>query len=386
MKGNFINTLYLAALFVVGGIPHLFAEHNVYGPSLDPASQLPPRQTLTEKHTVSQSQATWRVIDTPTRPAPRDFPFLAFDPNRERLLMFGGVATGTGHPEHYTGVFFDDLWEFDGVDWTRLPSNTPSPRCSIDEPGAYDPVRDRWVIAGGWTEGDWRGRAGTWEMATSETGMSSFELIEQTFLKRYTMFDTHRNGVISIDGDGRVEFYSPPSWTNLSTAGAWGFGRGDFESSFDVSRGEAVVFGGFNFSVPGAPQGAPAQNDLWAWNSATNTWRELTPPSSPPPRARHQAVYHVQRGTHIIFGGTGPAWGSESIMSDIWEYDPTANTWTEILVTNPTFRGRHAMAYDSINHRVYSFGGRDGNWGHTDELLVLENLPVKPTGDSWQVH
>jgi hypothetical protein len=77
MPRNFISTLYVAALFVVGGAPHLLAEPDVYGPSLDPASQRPPLDAPTEKNKSTQAQATWRVINTATRPAPRDLGFVA---------------------------------------------------------------------------------------------------------------------------------------------------------------------------------------------------------------------------------------------------------------------------------------------------------------------
>jgi hypothetical protein len=86
-------------------------------------------------------------------PPPRGVFASAFDAKRSKLVIFGGCcAEGVG--------LVGDTWEWDGRRWTQIATATaPSPR--LDSRMAYDPVRDRIVLFGG---GDRRTNfADTWE-------------------------------------------------------------------------------------------------------------------------------------------------------------------------------------------------------------------------------
>ena len=61
-----------------------------------------------------------------------------FEPLRQRTTLFGGVTLSG---------YYNDMWEWDGLDWTQIYANPPSARgfCSA----AYDGANQRIAIFGG---------------------------------------------------------------------------------------------------------------------------------------------------------------------------------------------------------------------------------------------
>lgn len=65
---------------------------------------------------------------------------MAFDTNRRRALLFGGSDPGPA-------ALFGDTWTWGGENWTQVEDIGPQPRS--DAALAYDPPRDRTVLFGG---------------------------------------------------------------------------------------------------------------------------------------------------------------------------------------------------------------------------------------------
>jgi hypothetical protein len=75
----------------------------------------------------------------------------------------------------------------------------------------------------------------------------------------------------------------------------------------------------------------PEINESWEFDADSNEFQQLNQPDpKPAPRHGHAAV--SVGGKMYIFGGQG-AGGS---LSDLWVYDPAANTWTQL---QPTGKG-----------------------------------------------
>lgn len=91
----------------------------------------------------------WTLINTPTRPSPRQKVYLAYDVNRGTCVMQGGQAAG---------LQLFDSWEYDGVSWRQIGS-TPAPARG-ENATAYDIVRGVTVVFGGWNGMTFRD---TWE-------------------------------------------------------------------------------------------------------------------------------------------------------------------------------------------------------------------------------
>jgi len=85
-------------------------------------------------------------LDLPASPSARWAHNMAYDEDRQRVILFGGL-TGT------IGAF-DDTWEYDGQTWTQVTA-WPRPSARWDFGLAYDPLNKRTVLFGGmyWDDG-----------------------------------------------------------------------------------------------------------------------------------------------------------------------------------------------------------------------------------------
>lgn len=85
----------------------------------------------------------WRFNGTrweagPVGVTPRSLPALAYDANRQRVVLFGGYSDG----------YLSDTWEFDGTSWMRMAPATAPPARSAAKL-MFDPVRGTNLLFGG---------------------------------------------------------------------------------------------------------------------------------------------------------------------------------------------------------------------------------------------
>jgi hypothetical protein len=97
-------------------------------------------------HGLEADTWEWDGLDWAQRmptasPSPRINAAMAYDVARSRLVLFGGAVQ--------LGVVRDDTWEWDGVDWTQKVSPLPGPPGRVGANLAYDPSRQRVVLFGG---------------------------------------------------------------------------------------------------------------------------------------------------------------------------------------------------------------------------------------------
>jgi hypothetical protein len=79
----------------------------------------------------------WTQLNPPTKPPARRFFGMAYDPIRERTVLFGGNSAIT--------PYMGDTWEWDGTTWAeRTPTVSPPPRERHSL--AYDPLRQSIVM------------------------------------------------------------------------------------------------------------------------------------------------------------------------------------------------------------------------------------------------
>jgi N-acetylneuraminic acid mutarotase len=116
-------------------------------------------------------------------------------------------------------------------------------------------------------------------------------------------------------------------------------GREEGTVSWIDSTGNLWLFGGTGFDSSGT---YGELNDLWEFNPTTKTWTWVSGSStanavgvygnlgvaapSDVPGARSGAVGWIDSsGSLWLFGGAGP---NAAILNDLWQFDPTAKTWT----------------------------------------------------------
>jgi hypothetical protein len=155
----------------------------------------------------------------------------------------------------------------------------------------------------------------------------------------------------------------PTSGTcTLSTATTTGSFRADTPGASDGTR--IWVFGGCKDNNT-----ANTYNDLWVFDSTTETYAQVIADQaagSPHARGRHSAAWSPAAGKLYVFGGNNRNTGPDAVATlrnDIWEYDPVANSWTDVTPLtglNPSVREFASIAYEPATGGILMFGGRSG--------------------------
>jgi hypothetical protein len=115
--------------------------------------------------------------------------------------------------------------------------------------------------------------------------------------------------------------------------------------AYDSVRQRTVLFGG-----------SPFNNQTWEWDG-TDWLQRYSTTVTPTARRWYPMVYDSIRQRTVLFGGD--ITGSAPYNNETWEWDGT--NWTQQnLVTLPSARFWHAIAYDSLRQRTVLFGGNTG--------------------------
>jgi hypothetical protein len=141
--------------------------------------------------------------------------------------------------------------------------------------------------------------------------------------------------------------------------------------AWDAKDGYLLLFGGARYG----PSGNIAYNDTWIW--ASNGWRQLNPPVSPPGRTLPAMAFDEGSQRVLLFGGGSV--NSDPYRNDTWAWDGL--TWTsQNPAHTPPILGFSAIGYDPVGRQVVLFGGK------TDSLDGAPVLDQTWTwnGSDWQ--
>jgi hypothetical protein len=102
--------------------------------------------------TWSYDGGTWAQLSPGTTPGASAVPRedrrmahgLAYNPDRQTLMLFGGVTS--------TSVQANDVWEWNGTDWAEIVAAAATPDRRSEAPIAYDAARQRLLMFGGFTD------------------------------------------------------------------------------------------------------------------------------------------------------------------------------------------------------------------------------------------
>jgi hypothetical protein len=108
--------------------------------SLDPATGQ--RDDLAD--TWEWNGADWTQMHPAHSPQRRDGHAMAYDENRDRIVLFGGAQDVS------TLAYYQDTWEWDGTDWTVVPVACPPPARG-GATLAYDQAKQKVLMFGGYT-------------------------------------------------------------------------------------------------------------------------------------------------------------------------------------------------------------------------------------------
>lgn len=299
---------------------------------------------------------TWTPLTAPApRPSARAFHSLVYHTESDRVILFGGNERTVSGSFESNG----ETWAFDRNlnRWTNMtPTPSPSPRDAYAM--AYDNQSDRVILFGG------IGPVGGTEVFSGETWAYNWSANAWTNrlpsgspparLGAQMAYDTQANRMILFGGhDETVQFadtwsydFGANAWTELAPS-TGPSSRAFHTMVYDEASARVVLFGG-QFSTGST---LVYYNDTWTYNSQTNAWVEMNPPSSPPTRSAHAAAYDSHSDRVLMFGGDPGG-------DDTWAYDLNGNAWTEVdAPSRPSLRSAHGMAYDAESERTILFGG-----------------------------
>jgi hypothetical protein len=175
-----------------------------------------------------------------TEPPPRMFPMLTYDAARARTILFGGY-------DRASSSVFGDTWQWDGSVWTPLsPATSPPAR---DGGGmAYDPVRQRVVLFGGaaasYYLGDtWEWDGATWTELTPDVHPAVRAYANMTY-------DAQRQRVLLFGGNSLGAFGDTWEWDGVHwtqvVAQLGAPERYGGAAAYDGELRHLVVFGGYS--------------------------------------------------------------------------------------------------------------------------------------------
>lgn len=163
-------------------------------------------------------------------------------------------------------------------------------------------------------------------------------------------------------------------WERVSVTGPGPSARKDATLVYASTSNSLLLFGG--------RQGGRGLSDLWSFSLETGLWSQIAAATAPALRWGHVAVFDDQRRQMVVFSGQGP----DGFFNDTWAFDMASQRWRETTPTGdkPTARYGSCVGYDSERDRLYishgfaSSGRFDDTWAF--DLKAQRWSDVSPTG------
>ena len=307
----------------------------------------------------------WTQVGSADIPDARYEHSMAFQLASGKLLLFGGRLESH---EYAPG----NTWEWDAASraWELVAATGPQGRSTASM--AYDLVRDKVIMFGGYSPGGCGEGAGeycgyTWEWDSSG---SKWKVVSQTGPKAGNesamAYDEVHQKIVLFQatvnnpyGETWVWDCSERLWEKVAETGPQK--RRLHAMAYDGSSSRVLLFGGFNNSS--CEETGQRCDYTWLWDGGLNQW-ELAATSGPKARKEHAMAYDRVRKRVVLFGGD-----DGSLVGDLWEWD--GDKWLELPVQGPTpaARQNHGMAFNPETGAVLVMGGEnylngcDEGWG-----------------------
>jgi hypothetical protein len=293
---------------------------------------------------------------SPTRPSARLMHGMAYDTNRQAVVLFGGSPDGS--------VPLGDTWELSGETWQNLGLPSPRPSVRMGHCMTYAGDRAETILFGGrdgfigatYYNDTWGWSGSSWVNLAPSNPPSARAHATMTWCSSWNsilLFGGFGPGG-ALDDTWLLDTASL-AWTRLTPAANPPAMQGA-ALAFDAARGVAVLVG---------RNSASTEQEIWEFDLNDWTRRNTT---GPLPRGGDAIAYDDLRQRTVMFAG---GWSGIGVQADTWEWD--GSTWIErIPLVVPGAREWHALVWDSARHRVVLFGGSSGSLG------------LGPRGDTWQ--
>lgn len=314
---------------------------------------------------------SWIEWASPWRP--RSGHAIAYDRDRERVVVFGGYDDGP----------LGDTWERveagRSTTWELVPAVGPSPRTDVAM--AYDEVRKRVVLFGGQADSvlddTWEFDGSTWQqrdLAIRPPARHEHAMVFDATLGKVVLF-----GGIGTSSELGDTWTYDGAWTEVQAQGDAPGPRSSVAIGYDPARGAVVIFGA---SIFGSTSETYELKDL--------VWSRVATAGPQPPHRRGAAMAFTSSssgaGALLLHGGTD----GNAVLRDAWTYAGTQwSAATFGLAPPPTYDHALVSVPDSrqLNaRRLVLVGGRsdserfDATWdlGPAANVWIERPSPVSP--------
>jgi hypothetical protein len=322
--------------------------------------------------------SSWQALYPVHTPGPRSNPALAWDSDRQVVVLFGGDGwsdtwewngtdwtriSATGGPSggqpvmaydgtrHYTLLIAaQSSYAWDGTVWTPLTTSGPASYGAGGGAMAWDAARGVVVLHNNVAGETWEWN-GAWTKVAAQNEPGPVNGAALTF-------DAARGKILLQGGFGRAESYTwdGTAWTRVN--GPSPFLNQTPALAYDDARAQTVLFG-WNSS--------PATGTTWTWNGGD--WSQVEA-SNDLIGARSYVSLASGGGTVLLYGGTHQ---SGQIRGDAYTWDGTA--WTAVNAVSPGPRTTGGLAWDPWHASFVLYGGSNATASVTDTWLFA--------GGSW---
>jgi hypothetical protein len=307
---------------------------------------------------------------------------MVYDSARHKVILFGGQTTqGSlfgGTP--LDGALLNDMWEWDGTTrtWTEItPASGPVPAPRSFFGMAYDPSRQKVVLFGGKVDAIYYSTSGdTWEWDPANRTWTNFpnaSTIEYAGTRASQMaYDPNLGQVILFGGimywgghHGATNAWTGSDWVVKSSTGP--SARIGHAMATDTARSKVVLFGGYDYT--GNDYAGLFDPDTWEWDGSA--WNRIVTPG-PGIRIGVGMSYDISRQVTVLFGGTlGGYTNAPPAFNDTWEWNGTS--WFQRpMQAGPPPRDT-VLAFDGITTLL--FGGRENTTLNDTWIMTTANHP-----------
>ena len=322
-----------------------------------------------------QNDRFTQVIPTGTLPPGRYGHVATYDPNSNRMTIFGG-AEGMPSPCANDAWILNDANGSGSASWFELTPNGTLPPARMYHTAVYDPTTDSMIVFGGnncstgyfndvWVLSSANGEGGTpaWTQLTPSGTPPAARESASAVYDSVNNIMTLYGGDIGGSGLGDVWVLShangtggTPAWTKLSASGTPPGIRTGQTATYDPATNHMTIFGGINNGL--------TLSDSWVLSSANGigfpSWTMIKTSGTSPSVAYHSAVYDPNLNNMYVFAGTSSAdkLSTNSHAFTLFGANNVTKTGSRWILGGPAVRYSAAAFYDSGTNSLFVLGGQ----------------------------